>query len=89
MGAISTMPGQTACRICSIWLEYLEAPSLSMRLRTASASFLVWAAYFGFAASQFGDRRRAIDAFKGLISASLTQLATEAVALFTAALWFR
>ena len=53
----------------------------------AYASILAWIAYFGFAASQFVDGRRALAAFKGVAAAFLTQAASQIALSLAATLW--
>ena len=70
-------------------LSSIFHPSPTAQVFAAYASFIVWAVYFGFAASQFSTGGRTVASFKGVLAAILTQAATQAMASFAATLWFR
>jgi Protein of unknown function (DUF3667) len=51
------------------------------------ATLLAWIAYFGFAASQFVNGRRALAAFKGVAAVFLTQAATQIALSIVGTIW--
>jgi hypothetical protein len=53
----------------------------------ACGTIAAWIAYFGFAASQFVDGRRAVAAFKGVVAVSLTQAVTQIALSVIATVW--
>jgi hypothetical protein len=70
-------------------LSSIFHPDQTAVLHWAYATILAWIAYFGFAASQFVDRRRAVAAVKGVVAAFLTQTVSGVALSSAATLWFR
>jgi hypothetical protein len=70
-------------------LSVIFHPSQPAMVTWAYASFAVWAAYFGFAVSQFVNGNRALVALKGVVALVLAQIAAQGTVSLVATLWFR
>jgi len=64
-------------------------PTQAAQITAVYAVFLLWVAYFGFAASQFSTGNRALAAIKGAVAAVVAQGAITAVASAITVLWER